>query len=63
LLALAAVVAAAAGALAVGLATRGGGSPKPATKARPPAARPIVHSPDAQQQARNIAIWLRANAR
>jgi serine/threonine-protein kinase len=62
-LALAAVVAAAAAALAVGLATRGGGSPKPAARTQPPAARPIVHSPDAQQQARNIAAWLRANSR
>jgi serine/threonine-protein kinase len=62
-LALAAVVAAAAAALAVGLATRGGGSPKPTSRARPPAAGPVVHSPNAQQQARNIAAWLRANAR
>jgi serine/threonine protein kinase len=60
-LALAVVLAAAAVALAVALATRGGGSPAP-TPSPPPAVELIVHSPNAQQQARNVAAWLRRNS-
>jgi eukaryotic-like serine/threonine-protein kinase len=60
-LALAAVIAATAVAIAVALTTRSGGSPAP--KPRPPAAvPPIAHSPNAQQQARNVAVWLRRNS-
>jgi hypothetical protein len=61
-LALAAVlIAAVAVALAVSLATRGSGSPP----SRPAPARvaPIAHSPNAQQQARNVAAWLRRYSR
>jgi serine/threonine-protein kinase len=61
-LALAAVLAAAAVAIAVALVTRGGGSPAP--RPRPAeAVPPIEHSANAQQQARNVAAWLRRNAR
>jgi serine/threonine-protein kinase len=61
-LALAAVLAATAVAVAVALATRGGGSPAP--KPRPAAAvPPIEHSANTQQQARNVAAWLRQNSR
>jgi serine/threonine protein kinase len=58
--ALAAVLAAAAVGLGVVLATRGGDSPPP--KPRPAAVKPIAHSPNAQQQARNVAAWLRQNS-
>jgi serine/threonine-protein kinase len=61
-LALGAVLAAAAVALAVALATGGGGSPAPKPSA-PPAVKPVAHSPNAQQQARNVAAWLRENSR
>jgi serine/threonine-protein kinase len=60
-LALAATLAAAAVALGVALATRGGGSAPPAP--RPAAVPPIPRGATTQQQARNVAAWLRANSR
>ena len=50
---------AAAAALGIALATRGGGAPPP----RPTAVPPIQHGANAQEQARNIAAWLRQNSR
>ena len=60
-LALAATLAAAAIALGVALATRDDGSPPPTP--RPAAVLPVPHSADTQEQARNIAAWLRGNSR
>jgi eukaryotic-like serine/threonine-protein kinase len=59
-LALAAVVGLAAILLGVALATRGGSSPSP--RPLPAAVQPIPHGSTPQEQARNIAAWLRARA-
>ena len=47
--------------VAVAVATTGGGSPTPPPRG-PATVRPIPRGADAQQQARNIAAWLRARA-
>ena len=60
-LALAAALVAAALALGIVLGTRGGGSPPP--KPRPIAVQPIPRGATPQEQARNVAAWLRRNAR
>ena len=60
-LALAALLAVAAILVAVALATSGGGPKPPATPAQGPV-RPIPPGANAQEQARNIAAWLRARA-
>ena len=60
-LVLAALVLIAGVVLAIVLATTGGSS-KPPAPPRPAAVRPIPRGPDAQQQARNIAAWLRARS-
>ena len=57
----AALAAVAVAALVAVLATRGGGSPPP-PRPRPAAVRPIPPGADAQEQARNVAAWLRARA-
>ena len=44
------------------VATTGGGGSEPPAPARPSAVRPIPRGADAQEQARNIAAWLRARA-
>jgi serine/threonine-protein kinase len=61
-LGLAAVVVLAAIAVAVALATTGGGGSKPPASPRQAAVKPIPRGTDAQQQARNIAAWLRARS-
>jgi serine/threonine protein kinase len=60
-LALAAMLVAAAIALAIALGTRGGDSPPP--KRRPAAVPQIPHGATPQEQARNVASWLRRNSR
>jgi eukaryotic-like serine/threonine-protein kinase len=60
-LALCGALVTAAAALGIALATRGGGSPAP--KPRPAAVPPIPHAANAQEQARNVAAWLRQNSR
>jgi eukaryotic-like serine/threonine-protein kinase len=60
-LAAAGVAAIAVAALVAELATRGGGSAPPGTPA-PAAVRPIPPGANAQEQARNVAAWLRARA-
>ncbi len=57
----AAVVTAAAIASGIVVAATGGSS-KPPTPPRPAAVRPIPRGADAQEQARNIAAWLRARS-
>jgi serine/threonine-protein kinase len=57
----AAVVIAAAAALGVVLGTRGGDKPPP-RRPVPAAVRPIPPGANAQEQARNVAVWLRARA-
>jgi serine/threonine protein kinase len=57
----AALAAVAVAALIAVLATRGGGSPPP-PRPGPAAVRPIPPGADAQEQARNVAAWLRARA-
>ena len=47
--------------LLLALATRGGGSPPP--KRRPAPVQPIAPGTSAQEQARNVAAWLRRNSR
>ncbi|HET7807664.1 MAG TPA: protein kinase [Gaiellaceae bacterium] len=61
LAAVAAVVLVAAAALGVVLGTRGGDKPPPRRPA-PAAVRPIPPGANAQEQARNVAAWLRARA-
>jgi serine/threonine-protein kinase len=58
--ALAAVVVLGAAVLGIALATRGGGSGSP--QRQPATVRPIPHGANAQQQAAEIAAWLRARA-
>ena len=60
--AVAAVVAVGAIASSIAVALTGTGGSKPPTTPRPAAVRPIPRGADAQDQARNIAAWLRARA-
>jgi hypothetical protein len=62
-LVLAAVLALSAVAVGIALATGGGGSSTPTVPPRRATVRPIAPGADAQEQARNIAAWLRARAR
>jgi len=62
LLALAAALVLAAGIAAV-VVTRRGSSPPPAAPARPKAVAPVPHAATAQQQALELAAWLRRNSR
>jgi serine/threonine-protein kinase len=60
LLLAAAAAVAVAGGVAAALATRGGSSPAPAPPAR---VAPVPHVADPQQQARELAAWLRSHSR
>ena len=60
--AIAAVVALAAIASGIVVAARGNGGSKPPARPRQAVVRPIPRGADAQQQARNIAAWLRARS-
>lgn len=56
----AALLVLAASVLAIGFATRGGGTTPPA---KPPAVQPVARGASAQQQARNLSAWLRRYSR
>jgi hypothetical protein len=62
LVALAAALVLAAGIAAV-VVTRRGSSPPPAAPARPKPVAPVPHAATAQQQALELAAWLRRNSR